>query len=92
MRLLRAATLTTPNPQATMALYAQWLDYEQIEAGVIDDDLAAAWGAPVAAGRAYVVARPRSGSDVLLRFVAGDPMAGRRSRFACRTPRRYIGA
>jgi catechol 2,3-dioxygenase-like lactoylglutathione lyase family enzyme len=73
MRLLRAATLTTPNPQATMALYAQWLDYEQIEAGVIDDDLAAAWGAPVAAGRAYVVARPRSGSDVLLRFVAGDP-------------------
>jgi catechol 2,3-dioxygenase-like lactoylglutathione lyase family enzyme len=73
MRLLRAATLTTPDPHATMALYAEWLGYQRVESGVIGKDLATSWGAPETAGRDYVVARPGSGADVLLRFVAGDP-------------------
>jgi catechol 2,3-dioxygenase-like lactoylglutathione lyase family enzyme len=71
--LLRAATLTTPDPHATMALYAEWLGYQRVESGVIGKDLATSWGAPETAGRDYVVARPGSGADVLLRFVAGDP-------------------
>lgn len=75
MRLLRAATLTTPDPDAAMARYANWLDYGLVERGTVDEDLAAAWGAPAAAGRRYVIGRPSSGADVFLRFVEGTPPA-----------------
>ena len=73
MRLLRAATLTTPDVDAAAARYTQWLDYEVIERGEVDADLAAGWGAPASAGRTTAVLRPASGSEVYLRFVEGDP-------------------
>ena len=73
MNLLRAATLTVADPEATAARYAEWLDYSVIERGVIAADLAAAWGTPASAGRAFVVCRPASGQDVFLRFIQGHP-------------------
>ncbi len=73
MNLLRAATLTVADPEATAARYAEWLDYSIVERGAIDPDLAAAWGTPASAGRAFVLCRPASGQDVFLRFVQGDP-------------------
>ncbi len=75
MNLLRAATLTVRDPEATARRYAQWMDYVVVERGVIDAGLAASWRAPAAAGRSYVTCRPASGSDVFLRFVQGDPPA-----------------
>jgi catechol 2,3-dioxygenase-like lactoylglutathione lyase family enzyme len=72
MKLLRAATLTTPDPEATAARYAEWLDYSVIDRGVVEPGLAESWGCPGSAGKAYVVARPASGADVYLRFVQGD--------------------
>ena len=71
MQLLRAATLTTPDPAATAALYTRWLDYETVETGEVDDALATSWGAPDCAGRRYAVCRPASGADIYLRFVQG---------------------
>ncbi len=71
MQLLRAATLTTPDPAATAALYTRWLDYETVETGEIDATLAMSWGAPACAGRRYAVCRPVSGMDIHLRFVQG---------------------
>ena len=44
MQLLRAATLTTPDPTATAALYTRWLDYETVETGEVDAALALSWG------------------------------------------------
>jgi catechol 2,3-dioxygenase-like lactoylglutathione lyase family enzyme len=75
VNLLRAATLTVADPEATAARYVEWLDYSVVERGVIDADLAVSWGTPASAGRAFVVSRPASGQDVFLRFVQGDPPA-----------------
>ena len=72
MQLLRAATLTTPDPTATAALYTRWLDHETVETGEVDGALAMSWGAPACAGRRYTVCRPASGADIHLRFVQGD--------------------
>lgn len=74
MKLLRAATLTVPNPEASAARYIEWLDYDVVERGRLSADLAAAWGTPASQGRAYVVLQPSSGAPVYLRFVAGDPV------------------
>lgn len=73
MRLLHAATLTTPDPEAAAARYARWLDYQIVERGVVGADLAASWGAPSAEGGDYVVCRPASGAAVFIRFIAGEP-------------------
>ncbi len=75
MNLLRAATLTVADPEATAARYEAWLDYVVVERGRVDPELAASWGAPASAGRAIVACRPASGADVFLRFVQGDPPA-----------------
>ena len=72
MELLRAATLTVPDPEATAARYCEWLDYSVEERGAVSHDLAAAWDCPASAGRASVVCRPASGADVFIRFVAGE--------------------
>ncbi len=73
MNLLRAATLTVADPEATAARYAEWLDYRIVERGVIGPDLAETWQAPAVAGRPFLTCRPASGQDVFLRFVQGDP-------------------
>jgi len=75
VNLLRAATLTVADPEATAARYSQWLDYAIVERGRVDADLAMSWGAPASADREMVVCRPASGKDVFLRFVQGDPPA-----------------
>ncbi len=75
MNLLRAATLTVADPEATAARYGQWLDYVVVERSRVDPDLAASWRAPASAGRDMVVCRPSSGADVFLRFVQGEPPA-----------------
>lgn len=78
MNLLRAATLTVADVAATTALYAQWLDYVLIEEGEISADLAASWGTPGSAGRAYAVMQPASGADAYLRFIQDTPVEGYR--------------
>ncbi|MCA3734847.1 MAG: hypothetical protein INE97_05825 [Phenylobacterium sp.] len=71
MELLRAATLTVADPEATAARYVEWLDYSIVERGPVSLDLAAAWGCPASAGRASVVCRPASAAEVFLRFIEG---------------------
>jgi hypothetical protein len=75
MRLLRAATLVTPDPDATARLYQDWFDYQPVETGNISPELSAAWGTPAMAGRRYSVVMPASGTPVYLRFVAGQAPA-----------------
>ncbi len=71
MNLLRAATLTSPDPQAAARRYAEWLDYTVVESGEVGAAQAAAWAAPAMAGAAFTVCRPASGAQVYLRFVEG---------------------
>lgn len=76
MNLLRCATHTVDDLDAVVARFAQWLDYRVVEQGAVPADLAAAWAAPVSAGRRYAVLGPSSGAAVYLRFVEGDPVPG----------------
>ena len=71
MKLLRAATLTVSDPKASAARYRQWFDYEVVEEGRVEAALAESWGAPGAAGRAFVTLRPASGAEVFIRFIEG---------------------
>lgn len=72
MKLLRAATLTTPDVDAAADRYVHWLDYRVVETGRVSADLAAGWGAPASAGRPFSVLQPASGAEVFLRFVEGE--------------------
>jgi catechol 2,3-dioxygenase-like lactoylglutathione lyase family enzyme len=72
LNLLRAATLVVPDPEATAARYAQWLDYRVVERGPVPVQLAAAWGGPGSARKNYLVLAPASGAEIYLRLVAGD--------------------
>jgi len=72
MRLLRAATIVTPDPDAAARRYQEWFGYTQVEAGDIAPALAESWDAPAMAGRPYTVIAPASGTPVYLRLVAGQ--------------------
>ena len=72
MNLLRCATHSVVDLDAATARFAQWLDYRVVEEGEVPSDLAAAWGAPLSAGRRYAVMQPASGAPVFLRFIEGD--------------------
>jgi catechol 2,3-dioxygenase-like lactoylglutathione lyase family enzyme len=69
VKLLRAATLTVADLKRSEALYRDWLQYETVESGVLETDLAISWGAPHSAGKPYVVMAPKSGAEIYLRFV-----------------------
>ena len=72
MRLLRAATLSTPDVKAAARRYAEWFDYVVVEEGELPRALAASWRTPMASRAPYAVLQPRSGADVFLRFVEGQ--------------------
>lgn len=73
MKLLRAATLTVADLDASEALYRDVLDYSTEWKGPLPDDLAKAWDAPKSAGRKSCVMRPASGADIFLRLVEQPP-------------------
>lgn len=78
MKMLRSATLSVGDPDATAQRYVRWLDYRIAEEGRIEPELAASWGAPAMAGRRYLVLAPSSGAQVFLRLIACDPVPGYR--------------
>jgi catechol 2,3-dioxygenase-like lactoylglutathione lyase family enzyme len=74
MRRLRAATLVTPDPDATAALYARWFGYRILESGPLPAALAASWRAPAMAGRRFTIIAPASGVPIHLRFIEGPAL------------------
>ncbi|MEM7587704.1 MAG: hypothetical protein AAF560_30230 [Acidobacteriota bacterium] len=79
-----AATLTVPELASAQRLWTQTLRYEVRDQGVVDGELAMAWGAPRQAGRPYALLAPASGADVFVRLVEGKVPAD------CE-PRRSLG-
>lgn len=71
MRLLRAATLLAPDPEASACRYQEFFGYRLVETGAVSAALAESWGTPAMAGRRYHVLAPTSGVPVYLRFVEG---------------------
>ena len=68
---IKAATISTPDLSATVALYRDWLDHRVRENGVITRALARSWGATASEGRRYVLLSTDAAPDVFLRIVEG---------------------
>jgi len=66
---LRAATIACPDLSLALRAYRDYLGYECAESGELDSALAAAWGAPDAAGARYEWLVPQSGADVGIRLI-----------------------
>jgi hypothetical protein len=90
VKLLRAATLSVSDPQASARRYVEWFDYRIVEQGRITETLAQSWGTPGASGREFVTIAPASGAEVFLRFVASDS-ASRSVSIAPYVPLRTYG-
>ncbi len=69
MHLLRSGTVSVRDLAAASQRYTQWLDYQTVETGAVDDSLAASWNAPGMAGRPYAVLQSQSGADIFLRLI-----------------------
>jgi hypothetical protein len=73
---LKMATTAGPDVKKIEAWYTQWLGYITRERGTVSAELAASWGAPKAAGRAYVLMSAEGSPDVFLRAVETDAVPG----------------
>lgn len=67
----KIATISTANLDRVARLYDHWLDYKVRERGRVSADLAASWGAPKTAGKAYILLSADAAPDVYIRAVQG---------------------
>jgi catechol 2,3-dioxygenase-like lactoylglutathione lyase family enzyme len=72
-----AVTLVVPALDAALDAYRRWLGYGVVEQGTVSPALAAAWLAPLAAGRRQALLRPASGWPTYLRLVEAPPSAAK---------------
>ncbi len=73
---LRGVTTTAADLKAVEAAYADHLGYRTVSHGPLPAEVAAAWGAPALAGKAYLAMEPSTGEQTLLRFVEQAMPAG----------------
>lgn len=64
-----AVTLVVADLEGASTAYQTHLDYRLVERGQISQELADAWGAPLAAQSPYVILQPASGADTYLRLI-----------------------
>ena len=62
-------TMLVTNLNVTEEAYDEYLDYELVSQGVVDESLAEVWGAEGMVGHPYIVMQPSSGEPVYLRFI-----------------------
>lgn len=73
---IKYVTIGAPSIDAVERWYSTWLGYSVVEKSEVSAALASSWGAPNAAGRPFVVMRPATGEDVLIRAVEIEPVEG----------------
>ena len=76
LKRLKINTVAAPDIALVDSWYSEWLGYTVVERGKIDSDLAKSWDAAAMTGRPYIVMQPESGTDVFLRLVEIDAVAG----------------
>ena len=72
---IRMATFSAADLDAVERDYGRWLGYKVRERGVVSPELAGSWGAPRAAGRAYLLMSSDAAPDVYIRAVQASPAA-----------------
>jgi len=68
---ITAVTFTAPDLAAVADLYAEFLDYRQIDSGTVSTAQAEAWGAPAAAGSPWINLAPQAADDFVFRIIQG---------------------
>lgn len=76
LEALAGATVVTPDLDAAVAAYRDWLGYRGPGITAVSTAQAAAWGAPAAAGARMAVLRPESGESRFLRLIEGAAAPG----------------
>lgn len=71
---VQVATVATDDLAGFESRFIQWLGYEVRSRGRVSRALAASWGAPRAAGRAYVLLHSRGWPEVYVRGVEESPV------------------
>lgn len=72
---IRMATFSAADLDAVERDYGRWLGYKVRERGVVSAELAGSWGAPRAAGRAYLLMSSDAAPDVFIRAVQASRAA-----------------
>ena len=73
---IKYSTIGAPDVDAVERLYTSVLGYSLVEKSKVSPAMAKSWGAPNAAGRPFVLMRPATGEDVLIRAVEIEPVEG----------------
>lgn len=73
---IKYSTIGAPDVDAVERMYTSVLGYSVVEKSNVSAPMAKSWGAPNAAGRPFVLMRPATGEDVLIRAVEIEPVAG----------------
>jgi len=69
LKSIMMVTMLVTNLNVTEEAYDEYLDYELVSQGVVDESLAEVWGAEGMVGHPYIVMQPSSGEAVYLRFI-----------------------
>ena len=75
---IKYCTIGARDIEAVERQYTQWLGYSVVERSKVSTPMATAWGVPKTAGKPFVLMRPATGEDVLIRAVETMPVDGYR--------------
>lgn len=73
---IKYSTIGAPDVDAVERLYTQWLGYSVVEKSTVSSPMAKSWGVPKTAGKPFVLMRPATGEDVLIRAVQTEAVDG----------------
>ncbi|MGB1876828.1 MAG: VOC family protein [Rhodospirillaceae bacterium] len=76
MSRIKYATLGAPDLDAVEQAYTKWLGHTVVERSTVSQRMANSWGTPKMAGRPFVLMRPMTGEDVMIRAVETDALPG----------------
>ncbi|MFT2092755.1 VOC family protein [Paraglaciecola sp. 2405UD69-4] len=73
---IRCGTISVSSLEKSLTLYRDYLDFQPIEQGKLDKQLASLWGLPKMTGAAYVVLQAPSGGPSLIRLIEVPAIKG----------------
>jgi len=76
MSRIKYATLGAPDLAAVEEAYTKWLGHTVVERSTVSETMAKSWGTPKMTGRPFVLMRPMSSEDVMIRAVETEPSPG----------------
>ena len=72
LKSIMMVTMLVTNLNVTEEAYNEYLDYEVVSQGIVDEGLAEVWGAEAMVDHPYLIMQPSSGEPVYLRFIEDE--------------------